>query len=386
MQLLIKNGMVLQSNGTFVRGSIGIDEGRIAGLWYGSVPQSYEGVPAINAEPYLVSPGFIDTHMHGGLGFSFVVDDQSGWEKLEKRLSSAGITSILATGESLPKDKILAFIGRTQSMADNNSANLVDIIGIHQEGPYLNKNKKGCHWEEFIRTADKEEIKQILDKARGLIKVWTMAPEFEENMAVIETLACAGVSVSIAHTEADYQTAMAAFSHGACRVTHTFNAMPVINHRYEGIINAAWQHSAFMELIADGLHVSPTMMRMLIHATDPGRVVLVSDNNELSGMPEGEYIQYGHKLVIKNEQIRLHEGSLAGSYGTLNKYAHNLTRCGFSAAAALRTITENPARSAGAFERKGSISIGKDADIVVLNDQFEVMFTIKSGRIVYKKL
>ena len=383
MQLLIKNGLILQGNGTFLKGHIGIDKGKIAALWYGGLPPLFTDAPSINAESYLVSPGLIDTHMHGGVGFNFN-SETAGWEKLEKRLSSAGVTSVLATGESRPPEEILAFIGRARSLAAKNDTNLVDIIGIHQEGPYLNKNKKGCHWEECIRPASKEEIAGILEAARGLIKVWTLAPEISENMAAIETIASAGVSVSIAHTEADYPAAMAAFSAGAGRVTHTFNAMPVINHRYEGIISAAWQHSAFMELIADTLHVSPTIMKMFISATDPGRIVLVSDNNELSGMADGEYNQNNHRYIIKNGQIRTADGSLSGSYSTLNRYALNLTRCGYSAAAALKTVTENPALSIGAFERKGSIALGKDADIVIFDGQFEAMLTIKGGRVVYQ--
>ena len=404
MQLIIKNGRILQNNGSFLKGSIGIDQGKIAALWYGAVPELKSGIPSIDAENYLVSPGLLDTHIHGGLGFTLAGGQEGkqedchegSWEKLEERLSSIGVTSILATCESLPAEKTLAFIARTLALAKKTDK--VDIIGIHLEGPYLNKNKKGCHWEEFIRIADKNEIAQLLERAGdnvadgsaggptgNFIKVWTLAPEFSENMAAIETIASAGVSVSIAHTEADYPTAKAAFQAGANRITHTFNAMPAINHRYEGLISAAWQHGAFMELIADGLHVSPTIMKMFLSATDGGKIVLVSDNNELSGMDEGEYLQYGHKLLIKNSEIRLPEGNLAGSYGTLNRYAHNLTLCGISAGAALKTVSENPARSAGVFDRKGSIAPGKDADLVILDEQFNVRFTIKSGKLVFQK-
>jgi len=383
MQLLVINGLVLQSNGTFLKRHIGIEKGKIAALWHGEIPSQDSNAPSINAERFLVSPGLIDTHMHGGEGFNFN-GETGGWEKLQKRLSSAGITSILATGESRSLEEILAFITRARSLAAKNDTNLIDIIGIHQEGPYLNKNKKGCHWEECIRPASGGEITLILEAARGMIKVWTLAPEISENMAAINTIGPAGVSVSIAHSEADYRIAMAAFDAGANRVTHTFNAMPVINHRYEGIISAAWQHNAFMELIADTLHVSPTIMKMFISATDPGRIVLVSDNNELSGMDDGEYVQHNHKYIIKNKEIRTEDGNLSGSYSTLNKYALNLTRCGYSAAAALKTVTENPARSIGAFDQKGSISLGKDADIVIFDDQFNAKLTIKGGRIVYQ--
>jgi len=383
MQLLIKNGLLLQSSGSFLQGHIGIDSGKIAALWYGALPPLYANTPSIDAKGFIVSPGLVDTHMHGGEGFNFN-DEMAPWEILEKRLSSAGVTSVLATGESRTTEGILAFIGRVISLAAKNNANPVDIVGIHQEGPYINKSRKGCHWEECIRLADKKEIREILDAAGGFLKVWTLAPEFAENMAAIETMASSGVSVSIAHTEADYQTAVKAFRAGANRVTHTFNTMPVINHRYEGIISAAWEHKAFMELIADGLHVSPTIMRMFISATDPQRIVLVSDNNELSGMPAGEYLNNGHRYIIKDAQIRTADGNLSGSYSPLNRYAFNLTRSGYTAAAALITVTENPAKSIGIFDRKGSFYEGKDADIVIFDEQFEAMLTIKSGRIVYK--
>ncbi|MCL2320364.1 MAG: N-acetylglucosamine-6-phosphate deacetylase [Treponema sp.] len=382
MQLVIKNALILQSNGTFVKGHVGIDQGHIAALWYGEFPGAYAQVPCIDADGLLACPGLIDTHIHGGEGFGFIIEG-TDWGKLEERLASNGVTSVLATGESLPPEGLLAFIDRAVDLAKNNGTNRVEILGIHMEGPYLNKNKKGCHAEEYIRSADKKEIARILERAGGMIKVWTLAPEFAENMAAIETLTAAGISVSIAHTEADYKTALAAFEAGANRVTHTFNTMPAISHRYEGIITAAWQYGAFMELIADGLHISPTIIKMFVSATDPGKIVLVSDNNDLSGMPDGNYFQNNQAITVVNGQLKTGSGNLAGSYSTLNRYAFNLTRWGFSPGAALKMVTENPARSIGVFDRKGSITVGKDADIAILNDQFEAMVTIKGGQVVW---
>jgi N-acetylglucosamine-6-phosphate deacetylase len=214
--------------------------------------------------------------------------------------------------------------------------------------------------------------------------VLTLAPDIKENMALIETLTDAGVSVSIAHTEAGYDTAMSAFSAGANRVTHTFNTIPEINHRYEGIITAAWQHGVFMELIADGMHVSPTICKMFIAATDHDKIVLVSDNCEFSGLPDGTYTQDGHSVIIADEQMKSDKGVLAGSLLTLNKCALNLTHWGFSAGTALKMASENPARSIGIFDRKGSITRGKDADIAIMDGQFNVMLTIKGGQIVYR--
>ena len=383
MQLLIKNGLILQNNGIFLLGHIGIDEGKIAALWYDEVPALYANVPVINADNYYVSPGFIDTHNHGGNGFGFDCEE-AGWEKLESRLSSVGVTSVLATLESSTIDKTLKFIDRIHALTEKNDSNRVEVAGIHLEGPYLNSARKGMHQEKYIRPACKEEIKRILEKAGGLIKVWSLSPEIKENMDVIKTLADAGVSVSIAHTEADYNIAMAAFSAGANRVTHTFNAMPPLNQRYRGIVTAAWQHGAFMELIADGYHISPTIIKMFAAASDPDKIVLVSDNNECSGLPIGSYTVHDRQLIVADGYLKGESGVIAGGVAGLNQCAFTMTRCGISAGTALKMASENPARSIGIFDRKGSISTGKDADLVILNGQFEVMITIKAGRIIYR--
>jgi N-acetylglucosamine-6-phosphate deacetylase len=243
---------------------------------------------------------------------------------------------------------------------------------------------KGAHREEYIRPACIKEVGQILKQADGLIKVWALAPEIEENMAIIKTLTASGISVSIAHSGADYYTANAAYAAGANRLTHTFNGMPPINQRYEGIITAALQHGAFMEMIADGYHISPTIAKMFIAATDPGTIVLVSDNNEFAGLPDGIYDQNDRKLIVANGQIATESGGLAGSVASLNTCALNLTHWGYSAGAALKTVTENPARSIGVFHRKGSIACGKDADIAILDGNFQAMMTIKAGRIVFR--
>ena len=394
MQILIKNGLILQNNGTFVKGHVGIDQGKITALWYNDPPLVSSDTQQIDADRYLVSPGFIDTHVHGGMGFDFCYETE-GWEKLEVRLSSSGVTSILVTSSALPPDLTLRFINRAAVQAEKNHSSQVDILGIHLEGPYLNKNKKATFLEENIRPGDIDEVKVILERAggwakclglaNGLVRVWTLAPDIAENMTLVKTLATAGISVSIAHTEADYDTAMAAFSAGANRVTHTFNTMPVLHHRYKGIINAAWQHGAYMELIADIHHVSPTIARMFVAATDPGKVVLVTDNIEFAGLPDGNYAQGKQRYVIAEGQIKTDWGIFAGSIVCMNQCVLNMTHWGFSAGTALKMATENPARSIGFFDRKGSITPGKDADVVILDNQFEVMLTIKGGQIVYRR-
>ena len=383
MELLIKNGLILQSDGTFLKGHVGIDRGKISELYYGKTPLLNANIPELDAERYMLSPGFIDTHNHGGNGFGYDCEEAK-WKKIEEWLSSVGVTSLLPTLESSPFEQIIGFIKQNLALAKKNNSNDVEIIGIHLEGPYFNKNKKGMHQEKYIRPACKDEVNSILEKAGGLVKICTLAPEIKENMAIIKTLVAAGISVSIGHTEADYDTAMAAFSAGANRVTHTFNAMPTLNQRYKGIVTAAWQHGAIMELIADGHHVSPTIVKMFVAAMDPGKVVLISDNNECSGLPDGNYIVHNRPLVVVRGHLETETGVLAGTNIGLNQCALNLTRYGFSAGTALKMVSENPARSIGIFDQKGGITVGKDADLVILNGQFEVMVTVKAGRIVYR--
>ncbi|GHV43432.1 N-acetylglucosamine-6-phosphate deacetylase [Spirochaetia bacterium] len=386
MKLNIENGLVLQTDGTFIKGQVCIDQGIIQ-----AVIQNKNELPAgsgealtINAENRLVSPGLIDTHIHGGNGFSFT-EEKGSYGMLEQRLSSIGVTAILPTGTSLPPEETEGFIRRVKALAENNPANQVEILGIYMEGPYINRNKRGAHREEYIRSAQKDEVLRFLEQAGGLIKVWALAPEIKENREAVELLAVRGVSVSIAHTEADYREAYDAFSAGANRVTHTFNTMPPLSHRYEGIITAAWQQSAFMELIADGHHVSPTVIKMFLAASDPGRVMLVSDNNEFAGSPEGTYTQGSRLLTISAGQIKTETGALAGSIANLNACVQNMVRWGLSPGAALKMATENPARSLGVFDRKGSLTRGKDADIVIFDEKLDPVMTIKGGRVVYEK-
>jgi N-acetylglucosamine-6-phosphate deacetylase len=383
MQLSIINALIPQSNNLFLKGHICIDKGKIKALLFTETTPFIKNTEIIDADGYIACPGFIDTHNHGGNGYGFDCEED-GWRKIEQRLSSSGVTSVLATWESSPLDDTFRFIDRVKSISNNNAVNNVEIAGIHLEGPYINKAKKGMHQEEFIRPANMDEVRLILEKTGSFLKIISVAPEIDMNMAVIKTLAAAGVSVSVAHTEADYDTALAAFSAGATRVTHAFNAMPALNQRYKGIITAAWQHGAFMELIADNHHVSPTIMKMFVSAADHGKIVLVSDNNECSGLPEGSYTIHGRQVIVTGGGLKNESGILAGSVAGLNQCAHNITRCGFNAWEALKMACENPARSIGIFDRKGSIAEGKDADLVILDGQFNVYMTIKSGRIVYR--
>ena len=383
MQLIIKNALIPQNRSSFKKGHIVVDQGKIKKIWYSDNIPKCECEKMVNAEGFIINSGFIDTHNHGGNGYGYNCEDNE-LEKIEQRLISAGITSVLATWESSTFDETLKFIKRIQKYKENKVLKNTEIIGIHLEGPYFNNEKKGMHQEMFIRKASIVEVDLVLKEYGELIKVWSLAPEIEENMSVIDIMAKNGVSVAIAHTNADYYTAMEAFSRGANRVTHVFNAMPALNQRYHGVVTAAWEHGAFMELIADNHHVSPTVMKMFISASDSEKIILVSDNNECSGLKDGSYNVHNRKLFVINGRLELESGLLAGGIIGLNQCARNVMNCGFSAWNALKMASENPARAIGVFDRKGSIAAGKDADLVILDEQLNVKMTIKAGRIVYR--
>ena len=381
MQLIIKNAIIPQFNCLFIKGHILIEHGIIKQIFYNENISKCDHIEVIEAEGSIISSGFIDTHNHGGNGYGYNCN-RNELNNIEHRLFSLGVTSVLATWESSTLDETLGFIKKISNI--KREKNNIEILGIHLEGPYFNKTKKGMHQERFIRKASKKEVSLILKESGGIIKVWSLAPEIEENMNVINMMVKNGISVAIAHTEADYDIAMKAFSLGANRVTHAFNAMPALNQRYHGIITAAWQCGAFMELIADYYHISPTVMKMFISASDKSKILLVSDNNECSGLPEGSYNVQDRRLLVANGRLELESGILAGSIIGLNQSAANVMNCGFSAWEALKMASENPARAIGVFDRKGSIATGKDADLVILDGQLNVKMTIKAGHIVYK--
>jgi N-acetylglucosamine-6-phosphate deacetylase len=259
----------------------------------------------------------------------------------------------------------------------NNGATL---CGIHLEGPFLSEAKKGAQNGAYLMRANIDTFHKWQDDAKGLVKLISIAPEYPENMEFIRQ-AKDEVSISLAHSTADYETAIDAFKAGADHVTHLFNAMNPLSHRSPGIPGAAHDAKAYVELICDGVHIHPGMIRTAFSIYGEDRVILISDSMEATGMPDGTYSLGGQSVTVKGNLATLQDGTIAGS-------ATNLMDCvrfavkevGLPLETAIKCATVNPAKSIGVFDKYGSLDVGKAADFVLLDKDLNLKGVYVNGK------
>ena len=301
-----------------------------------------------------IYPGLIDIHTHGCIGFDTMeghITDMS-----EEQLRH-GITTWYPTTMTMPYQDIIK-----AASFDPASIGGAHVPGIHAEGPYINEKYKGAQNAEYIELPDIEKFRMIPN-----VSIVTIAPELEGSEEFIRN--CSAV-VSIGHTDADYDTAMRAFKAGAKCLTHTFNAMPPIHHRAPGVIGAAADSGAYAQLICDGIHVHPSAVRMLFSIFGSDRVILISDSMRATGLSDGDYMFGGQKITVKGRYAMTQDGHLAGSCSNLFECLRHAIEFGIPEDVAVRAATLNPARLMGL--NKGEIAVGKDADFIIVDDNFEL--------------
>jgi N-acetylglucosamine-6-phosphate deacetylase len=385
-RLALKGGQILSHEGKLVWGTLLIDGTRIAGIITDSpVP---EGMIEVDVTGCFVSPGFIDTHVHGGGGHNFMEATSEAYTAISKHMVRGGVTSCLATTTSASLTDLINTLQFASFMTRNPVPNHVEIIGIHMEGPYLNPKHKGVHIAEHVREATLFELEKIEEAVSSALRVVTLAPEMPFGLETTRFFAERDVRVSIGHTGATYEEAKMALDNGACRGTHVFNAMPPIHHRSPGPLPALFaDQNAALEFIVDGHHIHPSVIKMAVRAIGKSRGILITDSTDVAGLGDGVFTRWeGTEVRIGDGQSRAASGSLAGSILRMDQGVKNLVeKVGLSVEEALMMATENPAKSIGVFDRKGSISRGKDADIVVLNKDLSIEFTMIKGQIVYSE-
>ena len=327
-----------------------------------------------------IVPGLIDVHVHGGDGADFMDGADEAVGRVTAFHARSGTTALAATTLSGSVtdlyDAVLAI-----SRASRAQSRGAEICGIHLEGPYINKKRAGAQNVESIRPADIHEIDALHKEAPHLRWIITVAPEIDGARALIEHFK-SRILFSVGHTAGDYSDAVAALEWGASHFTHLFNAMTGMHHREPGVVGAAFVSvEATAELIADGIHVHPAMLRIAARAM-PNRVVLVTDAVRASGMPPGKYKLYEHEFsVTPDGAARLADGTLAGSTLTMNRAVQNMVElAGLPVEMVIPLATELPARILGVAERKGKIARGYDADLVVLTPKFDVSRVLVRGR------
>ncbi|UED76491.1 N-acetylglucosamine-6-phosphate deacetylase [Brevibacillus sp. DP1.3A] len=331
-----------------------------------------------------ICPGFVDMHMHGIDGYDTMDGTPESLQAISAALARHGVTSFLATTMTAPYDQLEQVL---VNIAQNCREGLpgAQAIGIHLEGPWINPRYKGAQKEENIATPKLDAVQKLYGLSEGLIKVVTIAPEQPEALEAIAWLKERDVIVSAGHTGATFAQATEAVEAGVRHFTHCFNAMTGLHHREPGVVGAAMYHEQLStELIADGIHVHPAVMKILYRVKTAERLALVSDSMRAAAMGEGTYDLGGQEVHVHDNQAKLADGTLAGSILTLNRAVGNMvTLSGVSLPDAVEMASLTPASILGFGERKGRLAAGYDADITVLNSQFDVTMTYVAGKEVY---
>jgi len=380
-RILIENSQVWQDDGFIAGQTLVLQDGFIGGLFPQADIEHQSGDRRIDGRGRYALPGFIDLHLHGSMGFDVMDGSLASLQGLCDFLIQGGVTGFLATTMTDSAERINAALSALRAFARLSGA---PFLGVHIEGPYLNPAYRGSQAEMHLREPTREEYIPWLET--GLVKMITMAPEIAGGEGLMREALAQGATVSIGHSGAGYDAATRYFAAGARQVTHTFNGMPGIHHRQPGLFVAALENpDVTFQIIPDGIHVHPAVIRMLARLVGRERIVVITDAMLATGLGDGQYATGDAFVTVKDGQARLAAGGLAGSTLTMERALHNMMRfCDLSLAEALPMLTRVPARSIGMYPQKGSLKVGADADVVIWDADMGAQTTFVKGQLVYQ--
>ena len=340
-----------------------------------------EGTEIIDANGGYVSPGFIDLHIHGYLGRDVCDASEESMRIISKGLLENGVTGYLPTTMTVDMRTVQGAIDVCRELMGESDFDGSTILGVHAEGPFISASKKGAQDERYILKPDADFVKRNAD----VIKIITLAPEEDENFkAIREMVLDTDVVVSMGHTSADYKTAMEGVAAGVSHTTHLFNAMSLMTHRAPGVVGAALNSDVSCELIVDGYHVNSDLFD-LVYKLKGRKLCFITDCLPAGGLPEGEYTLGGARIIYRDNICRLADGTIAGSVLRLNEGVFGVYKSSnIPLYECVNCASLNPATTLGIEDRKGSLEVGKDADILILDENFKVMKTIIGGKIKYE--
>lgn len=377
---LIENIRFVQNNGELADGSILIEDGTIAAVSIEPLTD-YTG-NRFDGGGSVALPGFIDIHIHGARGADFMDDDDTAAGRIAAALPAEGTTSFLATTLTHSPERILTAIRHGRHFMHETGANGAEMLGFHLEGPFIHPAQAGAQPSAYICEPSMDQLHGWFGETLGDLKIITMAPEQDHGFGVIRELAKRGVIVSAGHTTADYAKVTAAQAAGLTHLTHFANAMRGLHHREIGVVGAGMlNRELFCEIIADGIHLSSDMLKLVLQVVGPERLLLITDSMRAKGLPDGSYTLGDQQVTVSGKEAVLTDGTLAGSVLKMNEGLRQLQLAAdLSWRDAIKMSSENAARRLGVWDRKGSLDIGKDADIVLVTEDFSILHTFCRGR------
>ena len=334
------------------------------------------GAREIRATGKTAIPGFVDVHIHGAGGHDVMEGSREAMAAVTKTVAGHGTTAFVATTVTAsPEDTLRSVAGISKYITEQHQTNdpRAEVLGIHFEGPFISAVRRGVHPLEWVKLPSAELLEKFLQAAAGNAQILTIAPELTGAIPCIDAARKAGLVVALGHTDATYEQARAGIAHGARHAVHVYNAMRPFSHRDTGVIGAVLTSpEVTAELIADGVHVDEAAMKLLLQAKGASGVILVSDGISATGMPDGKYMLGTFEVTVSGGVCRNAEGKLAGSTLTLDRALRNIVGLGASLPDAVRMLTLNPASLLGIQFKKGSLRVGADADILLLDEGLHV--------------
>lgn len=387
--MILKNALVLNDKFLFKDIDVFIDEGKIKALFKrDSVNKNevscYE--PGndfeVDLEGFYLLPGLIDIHIHGSIGHDIMDSSFEAINSISDYLAQNGITSFLATTMSESFQRIENAVLKVKACMDIGTSG-AQLLGIHMEGPYFSKQYKGAQNDKFFSLPSVEQFKKLQTISGNNIKIVSIAPEIENALDFIKEISSINSAVvSIGHTGADYDTCIEAIQRGASHATHLFNGMSPLNHRSPGVIGAVLEKELSSELICDGIHIHPCIIKLMYKLLGSSKIVLISDAMRACGLKDGTYELGGNDVLVKSGVARTFDGNIAGSTSTLFQCVKKAIQIGIKPEDAFKMASINPARVIGLDNFKGSIREGKDADFIITDKNFNLINTIIRGRAV----
>lgn len=368
----------------FIKTDIEVLDGKIGGIAQGIVNEELVKID----DNQIVVPGFIDEHIHGALGADAMDGNIKALKDMAKALASEGTTTFLATTMTQSPENIKNALNAVKEYINLKSEEGAEVLGVHLEGPFISPKHIGAQPLEYVAAPSVETMKKYVEYSGNNIKIVSLAPEMEGAEELIKYLKENKIVASIAHTGAKYKDCENAVKWGATNVTHTYNAQTGLHHRDVGVVGSALLFDELScEIICDLIHVSAPAIKLVVKNKPLDKVILITDSMRAKHMPDGESELGGQLVIVKNGEARLVDGTLAGSVLKLNNSIKNVHQVvGVPLENAIEFATKNPAKNLGIYDSVGSIESGKRANFAVLNkDTFEVIYTIRDGKIIYKK-